>query len=143
MAPARPGLFDFDDTLPARIVLLDTDLVHPASGVDGFHPCGVEALADIVPFNEAQLESLRLQLGKSKDGTKGQIRKWVFRKFITFSAETGLYTKTEEYLTGSGTSDGIARNGGKSGGSRRKKEEADDGQKEMAADAKKKKGKGI
>ena len=48
MAPARPGLFDFDDTLPARIVLLDTDLIHPASGVDGFHPCGVEALADIV-----------------------------------------------------------------------------------------------
>ena len=104
------------------------------------------------PFNEAQLESLRLQLGKSKDGTKGQIRKWVFRKFITFSAETGLYTKTEEYLTGSGTSDGIARNGGKSGGSGRKKKEtadggqkeaADDGQKEMATDAKKKKGKGI
>ena len=29
-------------------MLLDTDLVHPASGVDGFHPCGVEALADIV-----------------------------------------------------------------------------------------------
>ena len=67
----------------------------------------------------------------------------MFRKFITFSAETGLYTKTEEYLTGSGTSDGIARNGGKSGGSGRKKKEADDGQKEMAADAKKKKGKGI
>ena len=74
--------------------------------------------------------------------------------------ETGLYTKTEEYLTGSGTSDGIARNGGKSGGSGRKKKEAaddgqkeaaddgqkeadDGGQKEMAADAKKKKGKGI
>ena len=48
MAPARPGLFDFDDTLPARIVLLDTDLVHPAPGVDRFHPCGVESLADIV-----------------------------------------------------------------------------------------------
>ena len=101
------------------------------------------------PFNEAQLESLRLQLGKSKDGTKGQIRKWVFRKFITLSAETGLYTKTGEYLTGNGTSDGIARNGGKSGGSlmtgggRKKKEAADDGQKEMATDAKKKKGKQI
>ena len=67
----------------------------------------------------------------------------MFRKFITFSAETGLYTKTEEYLTGSGTSDGIARNRGKSGGSGRKKKEADDEQKEMAADAKKKKGKGI
>ena len=116
------------------------------------------------PFNEAQLEALRISQGKTKEGTKGQIRKWVFRKFITFSAETGLYTKTEEYLTGNGTSDGIARNGGKSGGSRmtggrRKKEETaadglkeaddglkeddDDGQKEMATDNGKMKGKKI
>lgn len=115
------------------------------------------------PFNEAQLEALRISQGKTKEGTKNQLYKWVYRKFITFSAETGLYTKTEEYLTGSGTSDGIARNGGKSGGSRmtggerKMKEEAagqkeaddgqkkgaDDGQKEMATDAKKKKGKQI
>jgi len=26
------------------------------------------------------------------------LRKWLFRKFITYSAQTGLYTKTEEYL---------------------------------------------
>ena len=51
-------------------------------------------------FNEAQLEALRLELGKSKDGTKGQLRQWVFRKFITYSAQTGMYTKTDEYLTG-------------------------------------------
>ena len=51
-------------------------------------------------FNEAQLEALRLSLGKSKDGTKGQLRKWVFRKFITFSNQTGLYSKTQEYLKG-------------------------------------------
>ena len=51
-------------------------------------------------FNEAQLEALRLSLGKSKDGTKGQLRKWVFRKFITFSNQTGLYSKTQEFLTG-------------------------------------------
>ena len=51
-------------------------------------------------FNEAQLEALRLSLGKSKDGTKGQLRKWVFRKFITFSNQTGLYSKTQEYLRG-------------------------------------------
>ena len=49
-------------------------------------------------FNEAQLEALRMQLGKSKEGTNSQLRKWVFRKFITFNAETGLYTKTDEYL---------------------------------------------
>ena len=51
-------------------------------------------------FNEAQLEALRTQLGKNKEGTNGQLRKWVFRKFITLDDQTGLYTKTEEYLKG-------------------------------------------
>ena len=51
-------------------------------------------------FNEQQLEALRLQIGKNKEGTKGQLRKWVFRKFITYSAQTGLYSKTKEYLKG-------------------------------------------
>lgn len=51
-------------------------------------------------FNEAQLEALRLSLGKSKEGTKNQLYKWVFRKFITFSNQTGLYSKTQEFLKG-------------------------------------------
>ena len=64
---------------------------------------GPKNLLDDLPssFNEAQLEALRISQGKSKEGTSGQIRKWVFRKFITYSAQTGLYTKTEEYLKGS------------------------------------------
>ncbi len=49
-------------------------------------------------FNAAQLEALRVRLGKSKEGTASQLRKWVFRKFITHSAQTGLYSKTDEYL---------------------------------------------
>ena len=49
-------------------------------------------------FNEAQLEALRVNLGKKAEGTKDQLYKWVFRKFITYSAQTGLYTKTDEYL---------------------------------------------
>ena len=49
-------------------------------------------------FNEAQLQALRTSLGKSVEGTKNQLYQWVFRKFITYSAETGLYTKTDEYL---------------------------------------------
>ena len=49
-------------------------------------------------FNEAQLEALRTSLGKSAEGTKNQLYKWVFRKFITYSAETGLYSKTEKFL---------------------------------------------
>ena len=51
-------------------------------------------------FNVAQLEALRLSLGKNKEGAKSQLRKWVFRQFVTYSAQTGLYTKTQEYLQG-------------------------------------------
>ena len=61
---------------------------------------GPKNMLDGLPdtFNEAQLEALRVEIGKSKDGTKGQLSLWVHRKFITFSSETGLYTKTNEYL---------------------------------------------
>ena len=51
-------------------------------------------------FNEAQLEALRVSLGKPKDGTNRQLRVWMSRGFITYSNQTGLYTKTEEYLKG-------------------------------------------
>ena len=49
-------------------------------------------------FNEAQLEALRTSLGKSAEGTKNQLYKWVFRKFITLDEKTGLYSKTEKFL---------------------------------------------
>ena len=49
-------------------------------------------------FSEQQLEALRESCGKSKEGTKRQLRVWVHRKLITFNPETGLYTKTEAYL---------------------------------------------
>ena len=63
---------------------------------------GPKNMLDDLPetFNEAQLEALRTQLGKSKDGTKNQIYQWLFRKFITYSEEKGLYTKTNDYLKG-------------------------------------------
>jgi len=51
-------------------------------------------------FNEAQLETLRTQLGKGKEGANAQLRQWMRRKFITYSCQTGLYSKTEEYLKG-------------------------------------------
>ena len=61
---------------------------------------GPKNMLDSLPdsFNESQLEALRLEQGKSKDGTKNLLKQWVFRKFITYSAQTGLYTKTDEYL---------------------------------------------
>ena len=49
-------------------------------------------------FNEQQLEALRESLGKSKEGTQHQLSVWKNRGFITFDAQTGLYSKTEEYL---------------------------------------------
>ena len=63
---------------------------------------GPKNMLDSLPnsFNEAQLAALRSQLGKTPEGARGQLNKWVFRKFITYSEETGLYTKTEEYLKG-------------------------------------------
>lgn len=63
---------------------------------------GPKNMLDLLPntFNKAQLEALRTTLGKSQDGTDSQLRKWVFRKFITYSNQTGLYTKTDEYLKG-------------------------------------------
>ena len=49
-------------------------------------------------FNEHQLETLRLDLGKSAEGTKHQLSVWLNRDFITHDEPTGLYTKTENYL---------------------------------------------
>ena len=51
-------------------------------------------------FNEQQLEALRLQLGKSKEGTRHQLNVWKNRGFIEYSTQTGLYTKTEKYQNG-------------------------------------------
>ena len=57
----------------------------------------LDSLSDT--FNEAQLEALRAELGKNKEGTKAQLRQWMHRKFIEYSAQTGLYSKTKIYLT--------------------------------------------
>ena len=61
---------------------------------------GPKNMLDNLPnsFNEAQLEALRTSLGKDSEGTGAQLRKWVFRGFITYSEQTGLYSKTESYL---------------------------------------------
>ena len=63
---------------------------------------GPKNMLDDLPntFNRAHLEALRTHLGKSTDGTSSQLRKWIFRGFITYDSATDLYTKTEEYLKG-------------------------------------------
>ena len=52
-------------------------------------------------FNEHELEALRVSLGKSKEGANHQLRVWKSRGFITYSEQTGLYTKTGQYLSNS------------------------------------------
>ncbi len=61
---------------------------------------GPKNMLDSLPgsFNEAQLEALRVQLGKSKEGANKQLNVWKNRGFIEYSAQTGLYSKTQEYL---------------------------------------------
>ena len=49
-------------------------------------------------FNEAQLEALRVSAGKTKEGTKRQLRVWMSRGFIEYSTQTGLFSKTKFYL---------------------------------------------
>ena len=74
----------------------DTDLLSEAQRR------GPKNMLDSLPetFNQAQLEALRMDLGRNKEGAGGQLRQWLFRKFISYSNQTGLYTKTEEYLKG-------------------------------------------
>ena len=77
----------FSDMLNCK----DADLVSEAQRR------GPKNMLDSLPdsFNEAQLEALRTELGKSKEGTKNQLKQWVFRKFITLDEMTGLYIKSK------------------------------------------------
>ena len=61
-------------------------------------PCGM--MANLVAEsggNKGQLEALHVSMDKPKDA-KHQLRVWVNRGFITRSNQTGLFTKTQEYL---------------------------------------------
>jgi hypothetical protein len=66
--------------------------------------CGPKNMLDSLDkvFNEHELEALRVNLGKSKEGTNHQLSVWKNRGFITYSEQTGLYSKTECYLKGNG-----------------------------------------
>ena len=63
---------------------------------------GPKNMLDELPnsFGQQQLEALRQQLGKTAEGAGAQLRQWLCRRFVTYSNQTGLYTKTEEYLKG-------------------------------------------
>jgi len=72
---------------------------------------GPKNLLESLPntFNEAELVKVRQDFGKKDDGANDQLRKWVQRKFITYDPKTGLYTKTQEYLTKAGHADDVKK----------------------------------
>ena len=76
------------------------DMLKGEGAEQGERQHGPKNMLDELPesFNEQQLMALRLKLGKNEEGAGNQLRKWVFRKFITHNPETGLYSKTEAYL---------------------------------------------
>ena len=69
------------------------------TSIDEAHMSGPKNMLDDLSdtFNEAQLEALRISLGKSQDA-KRQLRVWTHRGFIEYSPQTGLYSKTQSYL---------------------------------------------
>lgn len=80
------------------------DMFKMAGGqADEVQRSGPKNMLDSLPgtFNEQQLEALRLNLGKSKEGTRHQLNVWKNRGFIAYSCQTGMYSKTDEYLKSS------------------------------------------
>jgi hypothetical protein len=66
---------------------------------DTAKPEGVKNMLEDLPdtFSEQQLEALRLEAGKDSKGTKNLLRVWKNRRFVSYSEETKMYTKTELY----------------------------------------------
>ncbi len=84
----------------SKVQVFGDMFIKGTSVIDDAQKGGPKNMLDSLPdtFNEAQLEALRQQLSKSVGGTKHQLNVWKNRKFVTYSAQTGLYSKTEEYL---------------------------------------------
>ena len=74
-------------------------LVNDADQLSEAQQAGPKNMLEDLPdtFNEAQLEALRTSLDKRRRVPNGSCA-WLHRGFITYSNQTGLYTKTEEYL---------------------------------------------
>ncbi len=75
----------------------DGDSVSTEAGKSG--PANMLDSIEGNSFNEQQLDALRQRLGKPTGAaSKKQLSVWSARGFIEYSAQTGLYTKTEKYL---------------------------------------------
>ena len=81
------------------------DMFKPGTTTEEVHKSGPKYMLNDLSdsFSQPQLEALRAQMGKSVERTKHQLDVWVNRGFITYSAQTGLYTKTDKYLKQKGS----------------------------------------
>lgn len=86
----------------SKMQLFATMLSNGEEGANDSQRRGPRNMLDDLPtqFNKAQLEALRESQNKPIEGASNQLRKWLHRKFIEYSAQTGIYTKTEVYLKG-------------------------------------------
>ena len=84
----------------SKMQLFADMLKNKSDVISEVHKSGPKNMLESLPdnFTEQQLQALRAEMGKSAEGTGSQLRKWVFRKFITYSNQTGMYSKTDEYL---------------------------------------------
>ena len=78
-----------------RLLNADGSPVYRLSPIHPLYKKGPKNTIDSLPdiFTEKQLEDLRVSIGKSKEGTKHMLSVWKNRNFITYSAQTGLYSK--------------------------------------------------
>ncbi len=90
------------DTWSKWQVLGDMLLKNGAANITDTEKKGPANMLDSIEgnsFNEQQLDALRQSMDKPiGTATKRQLRVWSARGFITYSNQTGLYTKTEAYL---------------------------------------------
>ncbi|MBP3227931.1 MAG: DUF3987 domain-containing protein [Bacteroidaceae bacterium] len=73
------------------------DMLQTASQDTAPAKTGPSNMLDDLPrtFHPSQLESLRTARGKAPEGTDHQLAVWKSRGFISYSKETGMYTKVE------------------------------------------------
>lgn len=76
------------------------DMFKPGTTTDEVQKSGPKNMLDSLgeSFSQTELEALRTQMDKPASGTKHQLNVWVNRGFITYSCQTGLYTKTAKFL---------------------------------------------
>lgn len=75
------------------------DMFMPNISAKQIHRSGPQNMLTLLgnTFSQADLEALRARMDKPLEDTKHQLNVWAHRGYITYSAQTGLYTKTAKF----------------------------------------------